>query len=80
MPQPLPPPVIPLDPATVATVLTQASTIGGAATRLKTSQKRLRAFCVADDALRPLFYALSDRGSTKRRLGMQRLNFIEVGR
>jgi len=69
-----------LDSDAVAAVLASAPTVSVAAFRLKTSRQRLRARCVADDVLRPLFYKLADRGSSKRRDGMRHLRFIESGR
>jgi hypothetical protein len=69
-----------LDAETIAVVLASAETVASATFRLKTSRRRLRSLCVADDVLRPLFYALADRGRTKTRLGMERLRWTEADR
>jgi hypothetical protein len=67
-----------LDPATVAPVLISSETVAAAASRLKVGRQRLKAFCVADDVLRPLFYKLADRGRQRVKLGMKRLRWAEA--
>lgn len=69
-----------VDTDTLAVVLASAPDVGRAAFRLKTTRQQLRKRCVTDDTLRPLFYKLADRGSSKTRLGMNRLRFIEAGK
>ncbi len=67
------------DAATIAAVLREATSVNAAAFRLKSSRTWLRAHCMADDALRPLFCALVDRAGERRRAGMRRLKFAEAG-
>lgn len=76
------PPVVERDAAStaeaVATVLQDAPTVSSAAFQLRMTRQNLRARCVADEALRPLFVALGKRGLSRRRLGMERLRFSEA--
>ena len=62
----------------IAAALKDAPSVGSAAFRLKVSRTWLRARCVADDTLRPLFYAVSDRGRSKVHEGRERLEWSEA--
>lgn len=66
------------DNATIAAALTSAPNVGSAAFRLKVSRTWLKARCVADAELRPLFYRCSDRGSASVSVGMKRLKWSEA--
>lgn len=68
------------DASAIAAIIEAAPTVTSAAFRLKTTRQRLRAFCVADDVLRPLFYKLADRGRARRRSGKRELEFSEAGK
>jgi len=66
------------DREAVACVLASADTVTQAAFRLKTTRQQLRARCMVDDVLRPLFYKLADRGRARVKLGMKRLRWAEA--
>ena len=68
-----------LDAATIAAALRDAGSVASAANRLRVCRQRLRARCLADDVLRPLFCKLADRGRTHVRVGMKRLRWTEAG-
>lgn len=62
----------------IAAALKVAPSVTSAAFRLKVSHTWLRARCVADNELRPLFYRCSDRGSASVSVGMKRLKWSEA--